>query len=86
MGRDFTAEFSVNGLEDSLLTTKTSEFTIEDKKTRIFPDIYYNPVVEFGASVFVSHFSTAISWQKGRQHFTSFAGCLFSSSSKGRIL
>lgn len=51
MGRDFTAEFSVNGLEDSLLTTKTSEFTIEDKKTRIFPDIYYNPDVEFGASI-----------------------------------
>lgn len=53
VGRDFTAEFSVNGLEDSLLTTKTSEFTIEDKKTRIFSDIYYNvnPVVEFGASI-----------------------------------
>ena len=50
-GSDFTAEFNVNGLEDSLLTTKTSEFTIEDKKTRIFPDIYYNPVVEFGASI-----------------------------------
>lgn len=56
MGRDFTAEFSVNGLEYSLLTTKTSEFTIEDKKSRIFPDIYYNPVVEFGASILSATF------------------------------
>ena len=35
---------------DSLLTTKTSTFTIKDKKTRIFPDFFYKPVVEFGKS------------------------------------
>lgn len=51
MGCDFKAEFSVKGLEDSLLTTKTNKFTIEDKKTRIFPADCYEPVVRFGTSI-----------------------------------
>lgn len=46
---DLGAEFSVV-LKDmsGLLTTKTNKFTIEDKKTRIFPTCYYKQVVEFG--------------------------------------
>ena len=51
MGCDFAAVFSIEGFEDSLLTTKTSEFIIEDKKTRIFPAEYYELVVEFGTSI-----------------------------------
>ena len=50
-GCDSKADFSVKGLEDSLLTTKTNKFTIEDKKTRIFPAEYYEPVVRFGTSI-----------------------------------
>ena len=41
---------SIKGLEDTLLTTKTNKFTIEDKKTRIFPTHYYEPVVDFGTA------------------------------------
>ena len=51
MGCDFTAEFSVKRLEDSLLTTETNKFTIEDKKTRIFPVGYYEQVVDSGKSI-----------------------------------
>ena len=42
---------STNGLEDTLLTTKTNKFTIEDKKTRIFPTHYYELVVDFGTDI-----------------------------------
>ena len=42
---------STKGLEDSFLTTKTNQFTIEDKKTRIFPAVYYESVVRFGTSI-----------------------------------
>ena len=47
----FTADSSVKGFEDSVLTTKTNKFTIEDKKTRIFPAVYYKTVVDFGAPI-----------------------------------
>ena len=56
MGCDFTAVFGVKGLEDSLLTTKTSEFIIEDKKTRIFPAEYYEPLLDFGTFILSATF------------------------------
>ena len=34
-----------------LLTTKTSKFTIEEKKTRVFPAGYYEPLVDFGTFI-----------------------------------
>lgn len=43
-------KWSCDSFKDSLLTTETSKFTIKDKNTRIFPDCFYTPVVEFGKS------------------------------------
>lgn len=51
LGCGSTFECSVEGFEDSVLTTKTNKFTIEDKKTRIFPAEYYELVVDFGTSI-----------------------------------
>ena len=51
LGCGSTAECCVKGFEDSVLTTKTNKFTIEDKKTRIFPAEYYELVVKFGTSI-----------------------------------
>lgn len=52
----YGCEFAVKGLEGSLLTTKTSEFTIEDKKTRIFPAELYKPLVDFGTFILSASF------------------------------
>lgn len=44
-------DWSDNVFKDGLLTTKTSKFTIEDKKTRVFPAEYYKALVDFGTYI-----------------------------------
>ena len=44
-------DWSDNVFKDGLLTTKTSKFTIEDKKTRVFPAEYYKALVDFGTFI-----------------------------------
>ena len=49
-------DWSDDVFEDGLLTTKTIKFTIEDKKTRIFPAEYYKALVDFGTFILSATF------------------------------